>query len=193
MFPLLSIARIRSIILLTSSFLVISVVNGQEIIQSNGQNFVNYDLEHEVSVTFQDSKGYLWVGTRHGVARWDGYTFKYFKEYFLDSSGFKGALVTTINEDPFGNIWVGTMEKGLNIFTYGKGFQNYSIEKNGLRIPENFVASTVNVDDGKLLLSTRDKIYLITLSENLEESEFKVFNFPLVARLIKTKNGRIFI
>ncbi|MHC1704747.1 MAG: two-component regulator propeller domain-containing protein [Tenuifilaceae bacterium] len=94
-------------------------------------NFTNYSLEQGLpqSTVFsicQDSRGYLWVGTESGVARFNGNQFTVFDR----SSGLPGNFVRSIIEAPDGNIWVGT-DKGIGIFDGTKW--NQIAEKQGLR------------------------------------------------------------
>lgn len=64
---------------------------------------------------FEDSKGYIWFGTRYGLNRYDGYTFDHFVHNFDDSLSLSDNYIKNIAEDLNGNIWVGTMN-GLNKF-----------------------------------------------------------------------------
>jgi signal transduction histidine kinase/ligand-binding sensor domain-containing protein/DNA-binding response OmpR family regulator len=63
---------------------------------------------------FQDSKGFLWVGTMNGLAEYDGYTFKKFYKK-KQTNSISGNWVTSICEDVSHNLWIGTKE-GLNKF-----------------------------------------------------------------------------
>ncbi len=50
---------------------------------------------------FQDSKGFIWLGTENGLARFNGTNFKTF-----NSLGAKSMAVTSIQEDGYGTIWM---------------------------------------------------------------------------------------
>src|SRR6187401_1059782 len=52
------------------------------------KNFVHYTVQHGLSDNYisglnQDSAGYIWVGTHHGLDRFDG---SYFKQFFNDGT-----------------------------------------------------------------------------------------------------------
>jgi PAS domain S-box-containing protein len=64
----------------------------------------------------QDSKGFLWFGTRNGIARYDGYNFKIFQHNPLDTTSLSDNDAGGIIEDSFGNIWIRTWGGGLNRF-----------------------------------------------------------------------------
>lgn len=65
---------------------------------------------NEINCMFKSHTGYIWIGTRHGLFRFDGYQFKAYKNnisqpHFLTSNDIKG-----VAEDSQGNLWVGTAE-----------------------------------------------------------------------------------
>ena len=57
---------------------------------------------------FEDSRGYIWVGTQDGLNRFDGYEFKVYKNDPFDSTTITHNWIWSINEDDNGNIWVAT-------------------------------------------------------------------------------------
>lgn len=63
---------------------------------------------NSVSSIFQDSKGFLWIGTFDGLNRYDGYSFKVFRNQPQSSSSLVNNRVVDIDEDPDANIWVAT-------------------------------------------------------------------------------------
>ena len=77
----------------------------------------------------KDSKGFIWITTRAGLCRYDGYNVKVFQHDPSDSSSLSDNRITKkdcILEDHNGNIWVGTMN-GLNKYdpVLGKFYQYY--------------------------------------------------------------------
>lgn len=63
----------------------------------------------------QNSRGFLWIGTRDGLNRYDGYTFKVFKHNPQDSATISNDTIWKIYEDHSKILWIGT-ENGLNKF-----------------------------------------------------------------------------
>jgi len=64
----------------------------------------------------QDRHGFLWIGTRNGLARYDGHSFKIFNHNSEDLTSLSGTDIITITEDRNGNLWLGTWENGLKLF-----------------------------------------------------------------------------
>ena len=58
-------------------------------------------VQSQVNQIFQDSRGFLWIGTRAGVSRFDGIHF----ENFTERDGLLGQWIADIAEDSEHNIW----------------------------------------------------------------------------------------
>src|SRR5215208_8405867 len=63
---------------------------------------------------FQDSLGYLWIGTQDGLNRYDGYSFKVYKHDPDDEYSISHNSILTIAEGADGALWIGTWGGGLN-------------------------------------------------------------------------------
>lgn len=84
----------------------------------------NSDVSYDgISCLFQDSRGFIWVGTFRGLNRFDGNHFTvYDKTDFGNSSDF----IHSIAEDEKGNLWVGT-DNGVIIYDYRMdSFRNFT-------------------------------------------------------------------
>lgn len=76
-------------------------------------NSVN-DLHH-------DQRGFLWIGTNTGLARFDGKNFK----IYTSADGLDGDNIKSIAEEKNGKIWISCFPEGLNSFD-GQQFISYS-------------------------------------------------------------------
>jgi ligand-binding sensor domain-containing protein len=65
-----------------------------------------------VNCIAQDKKGFLWVGTQDGLARFDGRSFRVVGK----EEGISTSFITCIMEDQEQYLWVGTLE-GLFMLT----------------------------------------------------------------------------
>ena len=57
-----------------------------------------------IDCLLQDSKGYLWAGTQHGLYRFDGWSF----EQFTRVHGLPSSWIHSLHESNDGTLWVGT-------------------------------------------------------------------------------------
>ena len=69
-----------------------------------------------VTCILQDSRGFMWFGTRDGLNRYDGYNFTIYKNTEDDKHSLANNFVTTLLEDRNGDIWVGTWGGGVDRF-----------------------------------------------------------------------------
>ncbi len=63
----------------------------------------------------EDKYGYIWIGTRNGLNRYDGSNYK---TYLNGDRNFKGNIINFIYEDSDGDLWIGTRDGGLNLYNW---------------------------------------------------------------------------
>jgi ligand-binding sensor domain-containing protein/signal transduction histidine kinase/DNA-binding response OmpR family regulator len=68
--------------------------------------------ENSVFCSLQDSKGYMWFGTKDGLNRFDGQNFMVFRHLPNDKNSIGNSFIHTLFEDKRKTLWVGT-EKGI--------------------------------------------------------------------------------
>jgi len=76
---------------------------------TNEQGLSNSTIE----AISQDSRGFLWFGTRDGLNRYDGQEIKIFRNEPADSNSLSDSYIRCIYEDHNQQLWVGTIN-GLN-------------------------------------------------------------------------------
>ncbi len=110
-----------------------------------------------VSSVSTDSKGFLWVGTAGGLARYDGYNFKTFEHSPDNPNSLSQDSIRSITEDSNGYIWVGT-ELGLNRFNPKlEVFKKYFFDiKNPNSLSNNYVTTITEDSQGYLWIGTRN-------------------------------------
>ena len=78
-------------------------------------------LKGTINYIMKDSRGFLWLATSNGLARYDGYSYKLFQHNPVDSNSISGNYIFCIAEDGNGDLWIGTSEKGLNRYIRNEG------------------------------------------------------------------------
>ncbi len=79
---------------------------------------------------FQDSSGYIWIGTSNGLNRYDGYNITNFFHKPDSPHSLAHNTVTSICEDSENNIWFGTFGGGISRFIPAtNSFRNYTFSK----------------------------------------------------------------
>ena len=105
--------RILGLPLLLSAFMGFTLRAGE-------YRFIHMDKENSglsyngIQTIFQDSRGYVWVGTQKGLNRHDGVRFK---SYTKEVLGLESDMVSALCEDVAGNIWIGTND-GICVYEY---------------------------------------------------------------------------
>jgi signal transduction histidine kinase/DNA-binding response OmpR family regulator/ligand-binding sensor domain-containing protein len=65
---------------------------------------VENGLSHrDVLCVFEDSRGFIWIGTKYGLNRFDGYGFRWFTKQM---DGLSSDFISNIQEDGSGNLWL---------------------------------------------------------------------------------------
>ena len=123
-------------------------------------NFRNYSLDDglsqsEITCMFEDSRGYLWIGTSGGgVNRFDGKEFKIYEE----KDGLCGQIISAISEDVNHNIWIGNVSGRLCVFN-GQTFEN--INKKDVSFKANGRVNFITVDDdNNMIVSKNNELFL---------------------------------
>lgn len=66
----------------------------------------NSDISYDgINKIFQDSRGFVWIGTFKGLNRYDGARFRI---WYREDLGLTSDFIHEIAEDSDGNLWVGT-------------------------------------------------------------------------------------
>jgi signal transduction histidine kinase/ligand-binding sensor domain-containing protein/CheY-like chemotaxis protein len=72
--------------------------------------------QNAVQAIVQDSRGFMWFGTKDGLNRYDGYQFVVFRHDTFDSTAISDSEISALLEDKAGRLWVGTRGGGLSRF-----------------------------------------------------------------------------
>lgn len=111
-------------------------------------------LSNSINSLAQDGEGFIWIGTSAGLLRYDGYSYRDFKEY--DTLPVANGRIRCIASDPDGRVWIGT-DAGALVFNRDKG-EFTVISGPSLGRPIKAIARTAH---GDFLLSTVEGIDII--------------------------------
>lgn len=114
-----------------------------------------------VSSIAQDSRGFLWFGTKNGLNRYDGYSFLVYANDPFSTDSLSHNLVQTLFMDADDILWVGTY-RGLNRFdTKTKRFIRYVHNPQNQESLSNDVVTAIRRDSaGRLWVGTLDGLNL---------------------------------
>jgi signal transduction histidine kinase/ligand-binding sensor domain-containing protein/CheY-like chemotaxis protein len=112
--------------------------------------------EINVNCIMQDSKGFIWIGTRDGLNRFDGLGFKVFRNNIKDNTSLNDSYIVDLAEDKNGIIWVATNEGGLNRYDRKKNtFRSFGHDSTrNQSISSNYITKIMPDKDGRLWLAT---------------------------------------
>ncbi|MFD0795116.1 two-component regulator propeller domain-containing protein [Mucilaginibacter litoreus] len=100
--------------------------------------FKHYQVEHGLShntvyCAIQDKRGFLWLGTKDGLNRFDGYSFKVFRHIPADKHSISSNVIHSLSIDNQGDLWIGT-DDGLDKFNFKtENFAHINSIKDGVR------------------------------------------------------------
>jgi signal transduction histidine kinase/ligand-binding sensor domain-containing protein/DNA-binding response OmpR family regulator len=150
-------------------------------------NFNGASTDYFVNTIFEDKSGIFWLGTKNGLVAFDPSNRTSVR--YLQG---KGNIVSSVCEDEYGTLWIGTMGSGL-----------YSFDKRVLKfshyihdpevhnsISSNVITSVYKERSGTIWIGTMDggvnKI-------NRVKQPFKKYPFDAVKKIVRGNNNKLWI
>jgi signal transduction histidine kinase/ligand-binding sensor domain-containing protein len=125
-------------------------------------NFIQVTAEMSQSSAteiFEDSKGFLWVGTVKGLNRYDGSDFEVFEQSSNGITGLTDGGIEKIYEDADGHLFIGT-NKGFNIYDEQMGIvRPYSFKPDGLKIQNEHITTIIKIGNFFWLGTAENGLY----------------------------------
>jgi signal transduction histidine kinase/ligand-binding sensor domain-containing protein/DNA-binding response OmpR family regulator len=114
--------------------------------------------QSNVRCIFQDSRGFMWFGTRDGLNKYDGYSFTVYKNDTQNKNSISHNCIEDIIEDAVGNLWISTWGGGLNKYDREKDIfiQYKHDEKNPNSISGDIVNTILLDKQGNFWVGTQD-------------------------------------
>jgi signal transduction histidine kinase/ligand-binding sensor domain-containing protein/DNA-binding response OmpR family regulator len=140
-------------------------------------------LTSQVEFVFIDSEGFAWIATSNGLQQFDGYNFT---NYIYDGSSVSYNFISSVTEDRNGNIWIGTLGRGVDVLNKEKRtFRYLSNQPAGSQVlTTNIVprgqAVFAEDEEGFMWLNTDNGLNKINIEDFTVEHYYGNFSGELV-------------
>lgn len=157
------------------TILLFLLVSTPLISQYNNITFDNFTVEtglthNYVDCIYQDSKGWIWLGTGMSIERFDGIKFKQYGLRVNDSTIKKGLLVRHFFEHSSGKLFVCTEDYGLGCLNRDKDIFE-PLEINEKKILTGISTKHIDEDsEGNLWVASKRGVYKINFEEQSIET-----------------------
>jgi signal transduction histidine kinase/ligand-binding sensor domain-containing protein len=163
--------RLVLFFLLLTPFLAVSTCKGQSYYFKQYQ--ADDGLAHNsVHAIIQDKKGLIWIGTRGGLNRFDGYTFKTLKNEKSKFGNIGNNIIISLVEDKKGMLWIGTGRGIVKYNPYNEVFTPLE------QAPQNYISHIIIDHDNDLYFLANNELHKYTQNGN------KVLNLKISASCI---------
>jgi ligand-binding sensor domain-containing protein/signal transduction histidine kinase len=171
--------------------LLISLLLFAELLFGQPYYFRRYQVEDGLSnnavlCSLQDKDGFMWFGTKDGLSRFDGYSFKIYRNDTDDSRSLGGSFIHCLAEDRQGLLWVGT-EQGL--YSYNKSTENFT----QLRNSKHKEIRTVLIDKDQNIWFISGLTLCRFDNKRKTIKEYPVSQYFYATALCQAGNGKIWV
>lgn len=127
----------------------------------------------QINITsiFQDSRGFVWIGTRDGLNRYDGYSFTIYRYDAKNENTISNNFIQDIKEDKNGNIWIATEGGGMN--KYDVRHDVFTRYRHNTDNANSISSNSVN----RLLFDAKGNLWIATQKGGLNYYEIKTNTF----------------
>ena len=157
----------------------------------------------QVNDIFQDSRGFVWISTQNGLARFDGMDFTTFRFAHDRADALASDLVLTVFEDSRGTLWVGT-STGLQTFDPDySSFLRVDLQDPSAPGSTQYISSILEIKTGigksELWVATSQHgVYILDIdSHALKDERRELLNSslpsPFMNRVFQDSAGRVWL
>ncbi|MDQ6843216.1 MAG: response regulator [Bacteroidota bacterium] len=127
--------------------------------------------QSNVICVLQDSRSFMWFGTRDGLNKYDGYKFTVYRNDPKNKNSISNNYIPAIIESKNGDLWIATWGGGLNHFNREKG--TFNCYKHDAGQPASIAANFITA----LREDTNGNIWIGTESAGLDMLDKKAGSF----------------
>ena len=172
-------------ILLTLVFAVVNAVSAWALdFDFRHLNTSNGLPNQQVEAIVQDADGYIWIGTRNGLAKFDGYNVQTYYHQEGNPHSLIHNFVHGLFVDSKKNLWIAT-ENGVSRYrSMTDDFQNYGNVK-------GYCTSFVETKDGRILTG-HDKLFV----HDKKKDAFMLYpslNYGAIASMARDAKGNVYV
>ena len=140
----------------------------------------------------QDKEGFIWIGTKEGLNRYDGYNFKIFTNDPYNPHSISSNTIISLFEDSKGRIWAGTQDAGMNVYDKKTGefrrIMHQPGDRNSLSA-NRILSGTIELADGRMLVTPKGNILnIISLPDGFFEKDIT----PTISHITIPDSSQIF-
>lgn len=101
---------------------------------------------------YQDHDGFMWISTRNGLNRYDGYNFKVFKMGQPGCDGMMSNYINTVRQSRDKILYIGT-QRGVQTYSNDR-FENVKLINSNGESVISFVSNIAELKDGTIMVAT---------------------------------------
>jgi ligand-binding sensor domain-containing protein/signal transduction histidine kinase len=120
-----------------------------------------------------DYRGFMWIGTRDGLNKYDGYTITQYKHSKKDSTSLSNNFIRVIFSDSKNRLWIGTSNGGLELYNFVLDNFTHFAGNNGdqPQISGNNISTIKEDNQGNLWIGTIDAgLFMFNPDKNIVKS-----------------------
>ncbi|MEG2985931.1 MAG: two-component regulator propeller domain-containing protein, partial [Peptostreptococcaceae bacterium] len=149
-----------------------------------------------VETLYQDSDGYIWIGTNDGLNRYNGHDFRLYSYEGKNRDSIVNNYIIDIKEDHDKNIWVGTASGISKIDMKTGDIKNYTDSKDHGNLSHYNIGDILITKEGNIIVGTSGGLNIYNKKEDKFEQILEQDN-QLTSQVINTLtqdiNGDIWI
>ena len=185
---------------ITSTLLLLLFCLGNIFSQQSSYYFKHYNnnsglSQNTVMSIFQDSKGFIWIGTKNGLNRFDGHDFKIYQRG--DSiHELRNSMIFSINEDQNRTLWLGT-DLGISLYNpYTENFSNFNLKTDKQEEIQGYVNKIFIDKKHRIWILCGNGLFLFNQDENklyCLNNKFAPYTSGIPRALFVEENGTAYV